>query len=158
MIKTIKKIIKKEKVKRHLMIIAKHFPDWHIKSGQPTHFGSKVTGLSDQIKIHEICTDYDAWFKIVDEINSGKAKLTICYREIRNMEMWDTKILSLSNIRMQIGRFSSSIVDGIEIGDKIIPIADFAGNNGLSEADFIEWYKYYTDKTVGIIHFTDFEY
>lgn len=159
MIKTIKKFIKpKERVKRHRLIIDKFFPEWHSRSGQPTHFGSKITGLSNHVKIHEISADYSGWMKIIEEVNAGKAKMTICYREIRNMEMCDTKIRSLSNLKMQIGQFLSPVSAGMKVEDKIIPIAVLAKNQGLSETDFLEWYKYYADKTVGIMHFTDFEY
>ncbi|MDU1891372.1 MAG: hypothetical protein E6767_11855 [Dysgonomonas sp.] len=161
MIKAIKSIIggKKEKeLKRYILHIDRIYPDWHSKAGQFTHFGSKVTGRTVVPKIHEFVFDYERWLEAEAEINAGDAKMTICYREIRGADVYDTRICSYEKIKVQVARFGSSIEDGLILNNRIISVAEIAQNQGLTESDFIEWYKFNENERVGILQFTSFEY
>lgn len=144
-------------MKTYVLTLAKKFPSTHQKKGTPTHFFEKY--LSGEKK-HTLRGNYELWRKRSDNINAGKAILSI--REWTGMpyrspqrELDILRKVGLQKLEMTpLGWF----VDGC---DSDFTTQDFAANDGLSIQNFYDWFrgKITNDmEPMAIIHFTDFRY
>lgn len=158
MISSLFRQLTRKQIKEYILVVAKSYPDWHSKAGHFTHYGSKILKRTEVQKIHEISLDCDYWMEVASHVKRKKAEILVCYRKIDGRYVEDTKICTLKKVNIQKGHFMPAIEDGLRIGNKVIPISVIAANHGLSESDFIEWYKYQADNQIIIIHFTDFKY
>lgn len=87
-------------MKTHVLILSKTFPATHPKAGQPTYFNQKLMravyrdfcdidvvdrewikpSVRDRFipaKLHTIRGNYERWKKIIDEVRSGEAILSV---------------------------------------------------------------------------------
>jgi len=105
-------------------------------------------------KIHTIRKGYDNWKRKIDEVNDGKAVLSLRY--------WSGRPYRSKPVEFLILDKNSGIgVEYYEIRNPM-PFVDTcvkAENDGLSEEDFMEWFKN-ADWSIphAIIHFTKFRY
>ena len=139
-------------MKTYTLLISKTFLNGHRKEGDPTYFiGNIIAG----VKIHTIRRNYEFWLNRANEINSGRAVLSIRYWIGKPYRSKQIKIIELNKISVQKlegGKHDYAIVDG-----KKVPWELIARNDGLSLDDFKDWFKGYTN-ALAIIQFTDFKY
>lgn len=153
-------------MKTYVITLSRHFLATHSKAGMPTDFKEKF--LKGK-KIHTIRANYPLWENRIKEVQEGKAVLSV--------RQWTGKPYRSKQI--EIARLTAK--DGVGIQKaRIIPEANFmvaidedyekylctpeeirglANNDGLSLADWEEWFRGYdTSKPLAIIHFTKFRY
>ncbi|PXV59442.1 hypothetical protein CLV62_13514 [Dysgonomonas alginatilytica] len=135
--------------------LERYFPESHKRSGQPTHFGSKILSGAKS-KIHALRLNHDQWNQLNG--NSGKAPLRIVYRSLRDMKISTTLIHECKKMGLQQAVIPHCEEHLILVDGKEIPIEDFVRHEGLCEDDFREWYKNDGGKQAVVIHFTDFRY
>lgn len=141
-------------LKTHVLLLSKQFLAGHPKAGQPTCFFDKISCLD---KIHTIRSNYEFWKKRIDQVNEGKAILSIRQWTGKPYKSPQQELLQLYKAGIQklewdwLGWF-------IDDYDSDFGIKDFAPNDGLSVEDFKAWFKKYPVEPMAIIHFTDFKY
>jgi hypothetical protein len=140
-------------MKTYTLLISKTFLNGHRKEGDPTDFIGKIIA---GVKIHTIRRNYEFWLNRANEINSGRAVLSLRFWSGKPYCSKQIKIMELNKISVQKldGRNTEyAIVDG-----KKVPWELIARNDGLSLDDFKDWFKGYTKNALAIIQFTDFKY
>jgi hypothetical protein len=157
-------------MKTYVLTVSRTFPKTHKRSGEPTGFTEKIVcavfcpgDCSDcdfkSPKLHTIRSNYDLWAKRINEINEGKAILSIRYWSGKPYNSKQVELYKLekdSGIGIQPITFMWQYA---HIDYMIIPIEQVATNDGLKFEDFVEWFKKYDlSKPMAIIHFTDFRY
>lgn len=151
-------------MKTYVLTISKTFPVKHKKAGQPTNYQYLIQQFT---KRHTIRSNFDLWKKRIDEVNEGKACISLRQWEgkpynSKQVELWQ---YWGKEIGYQMLEFSASGLNGMIMIDKGFPeqgsyhIEEIAKNDGLSEDDFRDWFKGYDlSKPMIIIHFTNFRY
>lgn len=160
-------------------MVAKTFPSNHPKKGNLTHFSEKlkckipvmvpVSFIYVWPKIHTIRLNYKLWKKRLDEVNKGKAMLSVRqwsgkpYRShqegLVNLYQKDMDnidpILGYQRITLSFNKSGFRVfkIDGKRYGKW----KDLAGNDGLIIDDFLNWFKKPMKSGI-IIHFSDFRY
>ena len=135
-------------------MIAKHFPVTHSRAGEETDF---ILKISQEEKIHTIRSNYELWKNRIDEINSGKAYLSVREWEdkpYRSKQIEVLKFYKLGIEKLELTKWGWLINDY----EAQFFTSDFAVSDGLSREDFIEWFDGYENKPMAIIHFKDFRY
>ena len=61
-------------MKTYVLTISKNFPSTHSKKGTPTNFFYKIKSGD---KKHTIRANYELWKKRIDEVNEGKAIISL---------------------------------------------------------------------------------
>lgn len=148
------------KKKTYVLTVSKVFLKGHPRSGQPTNFRQLIL---EGKKIHTIRAG-DYWRKVAEEVNAGKAVLSVREWIGRPYNSKQEEFLRLEKVGWQGVR-----IGNIDIGKLITvgtwygsylageaTIEDIAKNDGLSYDDFWNWFPKHTNG--GIIHFTDFRY
>ncbi len=165
--------IKKETNKKtFVLMLSKTFLSNHPRKGELTYFIQKYLNGS---KKHTLRGNYEYWKGVIDQVNAGKAVLSIrCwsgkpYRsehfEIDQLEKVGIEKVSIvktyTKERCQVGELKE-----LETEYKHSPLLfDIAKNDGLSYDDFISWFfpgkiKPYQMRIFpgAIIHFSDLRY
>ena len=144
--------------KTYVLTVSKHFPQTHKRSGEYTGFVENIRQLfsGNCKKIHTIRSNYELWRKRAEEINSGRAVLSIRYWSEKPYRSKQVEICRLEKIGLEKLYFE-------KVGDYQMPrltdLTTLAKNDGLSIQDFKDWFKGYDlSKPMAIIHFTDFRY
>lgn len=160
-------------MKTYVLTVSRHFPAKHPRAGRNTYFVAKICkaiglktgpGIETMMppKIHTIRANYDLWAKRAEEINAGKAVLSIRYWSDKPYHSKQVEFCVLNRIGVQKLTFSSQWFNSMLVDGKYC-FADIeksiANNDGLSFDDFQAWFKGYDlSKPMAIIHFTDFRY
>jgi len=151
-------------MKIYYLMISRQFPTTHPRKKMPTGF---VQAILDEIKIHTIRLNYEYWLKIANEINEGKAILSLRYWKdkpyhSKQIEFYRVNKLGIQklDIGISIGNFDTLTLKIDDIPSEIM-VDKLAQNDGLSLNDFFHWF-FPTRKTINhqaaILHFTDFRY
>ena len=178
-----------EKKKTYVLTLSEAFPKTHNKAGTPTGFKVKFTlgqgcpdcdkpqdlsgvNISDcngcvnacsLPKLHTIRANYPLWEKRIKEVQDGKAFLSI--RQWTGRPYWSKQIeiarlttangVGIQKLCFLGDNFNGGYIrNGVYPSDKIL-----AKNDGLSLADWEEWFRGYDlSKPLAIIHFTKFRY
>lgn len=145
--------MKKEKLKTHVLMLSKKFVGNHPKKGQDTNF---IQNIANGFKIHTIRLNCELWKKRIDEVNQGKAVISLRqwidkpYRSKQEA----IKIITKGLVGYEVMNLSKLSTEE--------ELTHIAGNDGLSKEDFIAWFggmdEVMKDKEVVVIHFTDFRY
>jgi hypothetical protein len=136
-------------MKTYVLTLSKIFMKGHPKVGQQTGF--KTMYLMGG-KIHTIRKG-DYWRKVVEEVNAGRAILSI--REWSG-KPYRSKQIEIST-HYKLGWQNITCIDGLWSVDGItVYHSKIATNDGLSFLDFNSWFP--KNFNGGIIHFTDFRY
>ncbi len=140
------------KLAQYSLKVAKSFPLYHYRRGEPTRFKESI---ADGTKIHTI-RNAGLWSARAHQINKGKAFL--------QLEQWQGKpyrsspeaICSLNKVGVQL--ITPQLVGSIDLDV-------LAMNDGLSMLDLCRWFKAHSDEDLRkmligkvIIHFTSFLY
>lgn len=156
----------KNKVKTYVLMLSKVFPADHPKVGISTDFKAK---LKDGVKKHTIRGNAELWEHRAEEINAGRAELSV--------RQWSGKPYEPGSHQIEIARYTSLGTQRITMsftspwnrficvhqdnGDAHYPVfIDVAENDGLSSEDFLAWFQAKKKKTYHgvILHFTDMRY
>lgn len=158
-----------KKLKTYVLMLAHSFPSHHYKKGDATQFYGKCLA---GVKIHTIRINAELWRKRIDEVNAGRAIISV--RE------WTGK--SYKSTQRELFKMYKCGYEYIEKSDTLgmYVVTDFpsdpvweAGseyqegylngtipkNDGLTIEEFNSWFsKIDTRENLIIIHFADFRY
>jgi hypothetical protein len=157
-------------MKTYVITLAKVFPSGHPRAGEPTLFRSKVeaavNGLLGQWrkKIHTIRGNYPLWQKRFEQINDGKACLSIrewSGKPYHSKQVEIARLTKEDGIGLQKLTFSNMyglLGASAWIDDKFTLKDTLAFNDGLTFDDWFDWFKGLYHFDLAIIHFTKFRY
>ena len=154
------------KTKTYVLTVSNVFPKTHKRAGESTGFVGDLINLFSSRKIHTIRANYYLWAERATEINLGHAVLSIRYWSGKPYNSKQIEICRLEYIGVQkLTFFDGNIncpyvyhIDGIS-NFPVYGSDEIAANDGLTFADFKEWFKNYDlTKPLAIIHFTNFRY
>jgi len=148
-----------KKIKVFVLTVSKQFPKTHKKSGQDTGFVQNISKLftSENTKIHTLRGNYELWKKRIEQINEGKAILSIRYWSGKPYNSKQIEICTLEKVGLEKLEDPTNFVFA-EIGNKTINWSEISKNDGLSFDDFCEWFKVRSNSPMAVIHFTSFRY
>lgn len=141
-------------MKTYVLTVSQYFPATHPRKGETTGFIDKIL---DGIKIHTIRENFQLWKRRAEEINAGRAVLSVRVWSGKPYRSSQVEVVEFSSIgiqcleRTELGWF----IDGY---DSDITVITLAKNDGLNIHDFKDWFKGKWETTKAIIHFTDFRY
>ncbi len=171
-------------MKTYVITLSKRFPAGHNRAGDLTFFheallnalhNAESTLTVDDAddtsiniydrKIHTIRGNYPLWEKRIGEVERGEACLSIRqwtgkpYRskqvEIANLTKADG--IGVQRLDLSAAPYAVRIDDPIHTEPSVLQ--DLSANDGLSLADWQDWFKDYDkSKPLAIIHFTKFRY
>jgi hypothetical protein len=156
--------------------VAKVFPCYHPRAGEPTDFKPKI--LSGE-KGHTIRANYELWKKRIDEVNAGEAILSLRqwiekpyhskqeeFLQLEKAGIQKIKIVDHGNfwyITIFDGdgtpKVQSDCIDHCDCRHSIGLYCKLVTNDGLSGYDFKFWFKPYDlSEPMALIHLTDMRY
>ena len=139
--------------KTYVLIVSERFPAHHIKKGEPTKF---ISNILNNIKIHTLRHNIELWRKRCEEVNQGKAVISLRIWSGKPYNSKQIEILRITKIGFQTVSFDAR---GAWIEDKkFVYLDDLTKNDGLSTTDFMSWFKGLPKTKMAIIHFTNFRY
>jgi hypothetical protein len=164
-----------EGLKCYVIIVSQYFPSKHIKKSDRTGFIFKIC-IGE--KVHTIRGNYDLWKKRFDNIEKGKAYLSVriwkgqpykskqeeVFRFFKNDGIGIEKLQFSTDNRF--GEYASVIrmdndIEGFEsyMCQYYEPfIEQLAANDGLNKEDFLAWFNPLPKEDCVIIHFNSFRY
>lgn len=160
-------------MKTYVLMVAKYFPATHPRAGEETFFKEKMLcgALYRDAKIHTMRLNYDRWKMIVDEVNAGRAILSVRqwkgkpYNTKQEEFLQITKNLGIQKVKTWVvaGKIfggevdirREALVDDIRLSQP--SIFDLAHNDGLSRDDFESWFGLKTFEGC-ILHFSRLRY
>lgn len=157
----------KSKIKTYVITVSNNFPLKHKKQGEETRF---ITLIETKFKIHTIRGNFELWKKRFEEVEKGKAVISLRYwsgKPYNSKQIEFKKFAKNDGIGIEkltfnekiATPFPSIISDNKIYVPNISNVDELASNDGLSSEDFKEWFKSYDlTKPMVIIHFTNFRY
>lgn len=153
-------------MKTYYLTLSQVFPVTHPRAGEETHFKDWLIGAlyygAENGKIHTIRANYELWSKRFEQINAGKACLSVRYWEGKPYRSKQHEIVRLTKddgigIQKLIFYENSMFLPSVDY--KPVAVNWLADNDGLSLEDWKEWFRGYDiTKTLAVIHFTKFRY
>lgn len=129
-------------LKTYVITVSRFFPTKHSKEGQETHFTYKIL---EGLKTHTIRSNYDLWSKRLDEVNAGKAVLSV--RVWKNRPYWPSE--DGGPAQLEIKRLTSVQYQAVGIANAEILVGGLPQNSnmvaqrdGLTLRDFWEWFGF----------------
>lgn len=141
-------------MKTYVLTLSKTFPAGHPRAGQPTNFAEKVRKGE---KIHTIRGNFDLWKKRAQEINAGRAVLSVREWSGKPYQSQQTEIRQFNKIGIQIVNENVVLDYSFDGSYNTVDSEIVAQNDGLEESDFLKWFKSGVID-FACIHFTDFRY
>lgn len=154
-------------MKTYVLILSKHFPKHHPRSGDLTLFHYKLHHCE---KLHTIRGNFELWAKRIDEVNQGKAIISIRQWSGKPYRSKQEEIHQLKAGQVGYEEIFISYIQGqfeITLNDDDYlysdDIEELGNNDGLNgEQGLKDWFFPSLKKeecfTGIIIHFTDFRY
>lgn len=146
-------------MKTYVLTLSKAFPKTHARAGEPTEFREKFLKKE---KIHTIRANYELWRKRIEEVQAGRAVLSV--------RQWTGK--PYASPQKEIARLTAE--DGVGVqrldifdlmrpakvdGSQLVDLTGLANNDGLSFSDWFHWFRSAdVKKPMAIVHFTKFRY
>ena len=147
-------------MKEYDLIIDRKYPLEHPLRGLKTGFRGKILEFK---KTHAIVPDYDHWVKVAEEVNAGKAVVSVCEEEEEELlEVIELKRLLVQPISIGYRAkypLTPKNIYTVTIGEKILDhreVKALATNEGLFVVDFKGYFK--KEFNGAIVHFKDFKY
>ena len=153
-------------MKTYVITLAKTFPAWHPRKGEPTGFLEKFlngqTG-NGNAKLHTIRANYPLWEKRIREVQNGNAVLSVRQwsgRPYASKQVEIARLTALDGVGIQ----KLELINVYGCNRPIVGIGDanfhgLSNNDGLSYQDWANWFKNYDlSQPLAIIHFTEFRY
>ena len=155
------------KQKVYVLMLSREFPKTHPRAGEPTDF---KTYKEKGIKKHTIRGNAELWERRAEEINAGRAVLSV--------RQWSGRPYKPGSHQIEIARHTRLGTQRVKMSfsapwDKCISVCqdngdihyplffEVAQNDGLAPDDFIDWFKKTRKKSVidgVILHFTNMRY
>jgi hypothetical protein len=136
-------------MKTHVLTVSRYFPATHKRKGDKTKF---VDAIYFGNKKHTIRSNFPLWEKRIKEVQEGKAILSLRY--------WSGK--PYNSKQVEFAQLDKDSGVGIQKANLFLLTHKYENvhrNDGLSEDDFLEWFKKTPfDQKLAIIHFTNFRY
>lgn len=147
-------------MKVYVLTLSEFFPAGQFMAGFPTDFFKKVESGE---KIHTIRANYELWEKRFKNIDAGNACLSL--------RKWTGK--PYQSKQHEVFRYDRSHGIGIQkltmvswpeyakADETIITVDRLADNDGLTNIQFVDWFKKYDyslQKPLALIHFCGFRY
>jgi hypothetical protein len=164
-------------MKTFVLTVSKVFPSYHTRGKQPTFFKHKillnVEKSAEQItavrerygwepKLHTLRSNYDLWKNRADQINDGKAILSLRQWVDMPYKSKQEEFLQLTEINVQHA-FLSFGTKLAFIDNHPVMLHKVAKNDGLEMDDMVKWFKYKVGESIhdheyACIQFTKFKY
>ena len=145
-------------MKTYVITVSRHFLKAHTRSGQPTNF---VSGILGQSKIHTIRANFEFWSERIQEVQEGRAILSIRYWTGKPYNSSQAVVIDLDSShgvgfeKMQI----ATSIGTVRVNGTYHAIGKVAKADGLTTIDFLDWFsKAETTHDFVLIHFTPFRY
>ena len=175
-------------MKTYVLTLSKSFPKTHARAGKPTNFkvkfslgqgcpdcdepqdlsGVNISNCNSCVnachypKIHPIRANYELWRKRIEEVQAGRAVLSV--------RQWTGK--PYASPQKEIARLTAGDGCGVQRldifdfmrpakvdGSQLVDLTGLANNDGLSFSDWYHWFRSAdVKKPMVIIHFTKFRY
>jgi len=165
-------------VKTYVLIVSKTFPKTHSKSGKHTFFIEKINEAKISIsetpimgsKIHTLRGNYQLWKKRIDEIQKGKAILSLRFwigkpynsKQVEFLQLDKSSGIGIQGLYFDFNRILEPFISSEDSKNELqtyLSTHEIARNDGLNYLDFKEWFKGYDlNEPMAIIHFTAFRY
>lgn len=154
------------KKKIYVLMVSRVFPSYHPRKGEETGFPELIIS---GFKQHTVRPNYERWKKKSDQINAGKAVLSIRYWTGKPYCSPQKEFCELSSIEVQkVCYYKLPVVTNnlptsynlIFINNSVIPLRHpfkFAARDGLSLADLQSWFPKPVED-MALIHFGNFKY
>jgi hypothetical protein len=160
------------KKKVFVLMVSRVFPKGHPREGSETRFYEKIlSGCGSDIpweddglpKITTIRSNYDLWAKRAEQINAGKAVLSLRqwsglpYRS-KQIEFMQLEKVGIEKVSIVNSQWNGQRIVTVAVESSMRNIDLVAKNDGLSVDDFCKWFKFKDDFEGCVLHFTDFRY
>lgn len=159
-------------MKTYVITLSRYFPVKHSKAGEPTKFRDAFNAgqvfnrgsecLYVRPKLHTIRANYPLWEKRIKEVQEGEAVLSIRQwtgKPYRSKQIEIARLTTKDGVGVQMLEFTDSRLRFPYIDDSWENMTTLAKNDGLSLADWCDWFRGYDlSKPLAIIHFTKFRY
>lgn len=166
-------------MKTYVLTLSQKFPSKHPNHGEPTNFNNQLLNAVWRahnmsvcfpqfgMKLHTIRANYELWRKRFEQIEAGKAILSVRYwtgKPYASKQMEICKLTNKDGIGLQQIRFAhyndgNTYLDCAHIGGRDVKGELIAVNDGLNYQDWSNWFKSYDlSKPLAVIHFTNFRY
>lgn len=149
------------KTKTYVLTLSKFFPKTHKRAGEETDFELKFVFGGTLDKKHTIRANYNLWKYRIEEVQAGRAVLSVRqwtgmpYRskQIEIARLTADNGIGIQKLKM-IDLFRPTTINGHKV-----ELPELAANDGLTYNDWVEWFrKYDLREPLAIIHFTSFRY
>lgn len=155
--------MKTKKLKTYVLTVSREFPSYHPAKGKPTNF---PTNILLGVKIHTIRANYELWKKRINEVNAGKAVLSIRYWDGKPYKDKQREFYQLDkDSGLGVQRLDgmcfvnhTAFIDETDVDFIPATLEQLANNDGLSLQQFKDWFRKPNSEPMAIIHFTDFRY
>lgn len=160
-------------MKTYVLTLSKVFPAYHIRKGEQTNFLKAFKAgqvfnrgaecLYRHPKLHTIRANYELWAKRFEQIERGEAQLSIRQWSGKPYHSKQEIICNLTKtdgIGLQKMVTAGCVtVHPKYVDDCRVNCRTIANNDGLSEADWKNWFERYNlTEPLAVIHFTQFRY
>lgn len=150
-------------MKTYVLTVSRNFSKNHPRAGDTTGFVEKID--QDQ-KIHTIRGNYEFWKDRIENIQEGKAYLSLRYWTDRPYASKQHEFLRLHGDHVGIERLEIAeereIMEAFSIKGKWLTasqVTDLIHNDGLDDiSTLLPFITPISDKPYAIIHFTRFRY
>ena len=161
------------KIKTYNIMLSMTFPATHSRVGEPTHFKERLMNAvlkkqGEWQKLHTIRANYPLWQKRIEDVRAGRARIVI-RRWLGKPYRSKTDIICilshLDGVGVQRLDFPDADINSAwvdfdsEQHMRSVSTEQLSQNDGLSKADWLEWFKGYDlSKPLAIIQFTRYRY
>ena len=162
-------------MKTYILILSRTFPAKHPRKGEQTNFYNQllnaICSANNMIigfqkvgmKLHTIRGNYELWSKRFEQIEAGKACLSLRYWMGKPDHSKQTEICKLTKddgIGLQrLEFYNGCLQQPILSSGRTINAELVAKNDGLPFESWKDWFRNSdTSKPLAIIHFTKFRY
>lgn len=152
-----------KKLKTYVLTVSQHFPSYHPMKGQRTSFTRTILCL---LKLHTVRANYELWKKRIDEVNAGKAVLSVRYwngkpykdKQAEFQRFDKDSGIGIQRLDAMCFVNNTAFVDETESNYIPVMLDILANNDGLSLQQFKDWFRKPNTEPMAIIHFTNFRY
>ena len=159
-------------MKTYVITLSEKFPATHKKAGDCTYFRIKFlrtrgAAPGNWLKLHTIRANYKLWRERFDEIEAGKALLSVrqwsgkpyCSKQLELARLTKEDGIGLQKLQFCADKDGMHSFNQMEIDGKHVSKESLALNDGLTREDWMEWFRRYDlSQPLAIIQFTPFRY
>jgi hypothetical protein len=149
------------KIKTHVIFIGRKFPSFHPRKGEETYFLSMIIRDEKTLTIRD---DYNKWSKRINEVNEGKAVISLRYWLDRPFHSTPQEVMRITD-KNGAGCHKFQLV-GSQIWVDDLPMLDHVAINQLLQKDGLNYKDFMAYHTAGkapetpkaLIYFNNFRF